>query len=109
MTKKLFRIAIFECDTPVDAVHAKRGSYGDIFQDLLTQSLHLVGKSHGDLSLEVTKWDVVHSMSYPDLSEEKVDAILLTGSSKFTKGMNKTSTYNKQNIQRSTTMTGLFL
>ncbi|KAG9956698.1 hypothetical protein KCU61_g9633, partial [Aureobasidium melanogenum] len=66
------RIAILECDAPLPDVAAKYGSYGDIFQSLLTR-----GDSESN-DLEISKWDVVNEMEYPDLTN--VDAVLLSGS-----------------------------
>lgn len=59
------------------------GGYGDIFKGLLENgAAHLAQISAGKKAeLEITKYDVVDNDKYPLL--EDVDAILLTGSSKF--------------------------
>lgn len=85
MAKAAFRIAVLQCDTPVHAVHVQRGSYGQIFEDLLSQSLNLIERR--DISFEVTKWDVVNSRNYPDIASGAIDAILITGSSKSVRNM----------------------
>ena len=76
------RIAILECDTPLDKVLDKYGSYGDIFTALLQQaSAEVTAEGAGEVKVECTNYDVVSKQEYPeDLS--KVDAILMTGSSK---------------------------
>lgn len=70
------RVAILECDTPVDNVKARRGTYGDIFTQLLKAGAVRAGLTQ---ELQLSKWDVVTAQEYPELSN--VDAILLTGSS----------------------------
>jgi hypothetical protein len=77
------RIAILECDTPLDKVLDKYGSYGDIFTALLKQASEEVTPEGGEkVEVQCTNYDVVDKQEYPeDLS--KVDAILMTGSSKF--------------------------
>ncbi|KFZ22943.1 hypothetical protein V502_02579 [Pseudogymnoascus sp. VKM F-4520 (FW-2644)] len=74
----VYHIAVLECDTPVDTVVTSRGTYGDIFEELLTKGLEGGGPATGDIQLRVSKWDVVGSSSFPDIRE--VDAILLSGS-----------------------------
>lgn len=75
------RIAVLECDTPVDSVKAKYGKYGDIFETLLRRSAAALGNLNADTDLIVTKWDVVDGTEYPNLDE--IDAVLLSGSSRF--------------------------
>lgn len=74
------RIAILECDTPLDIVKAKYGSYGTIFTTLLkagADSLDFPGLS-STTGLEISTFDVVQEQAYPTL--EDIDAVLLTGS-----------------------------
>lgn len=73
------RIAVLECDTPVDKVKAKFGTYGDIFKLLLGASASTLEGLNAQSDLEITKWDIVNGTDYPNL--EDIDAILLTGSS----------------------------
>lgn len=73
------RIAVLECDTPVDKVKAKFGTYGDVFKLLLESSASTVKGLNAKSDLVITKWDIVNGTEYPNL--EDIDAILLTGSS----------------------------
>ncbi|KAF5687345.1 anthranilate synthase component II [Fusarium denticulatum] len=77
---RTYRIAVLECDAPFPSVNEKRGSYGDIFRDLLTKGLknEALGDKGKDVSLDVSKWDVVTAKEYPNI--EDVDGFLLTGS-----------------------------
>ncbi|KAF4503226.1 anthranilate synthase component II [Fusarium agapanthi] len=77
---RTYRIAVLECDTPFPSVNEKRGSYGDIFRDLLTKGLknEALGDKGKDVSLDLSKWDVVTAQEYPNI--EDVDGFLLTGS-----------------------------
>jgi hypothetical protein len=78
-----FRVAILECDTPLDKVLNKYGSYGDIFTALLKQASEEVTSEVGEkVQVECTNYDVVTKQEYPE-DLDKVDAILMTGSSKF--------------------------
>jgi len=75
------RIAILECDTPLDNTRAKYGGYGGVFKQMLERGANAL--QHDGLSAEeglllkifniVEKQDV-----YPAL--EDIDAILMTGS-----------------------------
>lgn len=72
------RLAILECDTPVDTVKERYGSYGDIFErHLQAAAIRLNCKAD---SLIVSKWDVVNGRAYPE--PDDIDAVLLTGSRK---------------------------
>ncbi|KAI4801278.1 class I glutamine amidotransferase-like protein [Aureobasidium sp. EXF-8845] len=74
------RIAILECDTPLDKVLDKYGSYGDIFTALLKQASKEVTSEDGEsVQVECTNYDVVDKQEYPE-DLDKVDAILMTGS-----------------------------
>ena len=78
-----FRVAILECDTPLDKVLNKYGSYGDIFTALLQQASKEVTAEVGEqVQVECTNYDVVDKQEYPE-DLETVDAVLMTGSSKF--------------------------
>jgi hypothetical protein len=83
--KTPIRIAVLECDTPMDAVKAKYGTYGDVFTRLLQSGADALGMPEvvsSNKGLEISKWDVVNKQEYPEL--EDIDAILMTGSRKFT-------------------------
>ncbi|KAF2143791.1 uncharacterized protein K452DRAFT_268194 [Aplosporella prunicola CBS 121167] len=76
-----FRIAVLECDTPLDEVVKEYGRYGEIFEKLLKQGADELGQPDvaSSKDIQVTKWDVVEKEDeYPEL--DNVDAVLLTGS-----------------------------
>lgn len=79
---RTFRLAVLECDTPFPSVLENRGSYAEVFRDLLSEGLkdESLGSKAKDLSLELSKWDVVTAQEYPN--PDDVDGILLTGSSR---------------------------
>jgi hypothetical protein len=80
MTALPLRIAILECDTPLDGTRSKYGGYGGVFTALLRAGADAL--SHPGLSstagLELTTWDVVTAQEYPSL--DSIDAILMSGS-----------------------------
>jgi GMP synthase-like glutamine amidotransferase len=82
-SKLPLRIAILECDTPLEKTKAKYGGYGGVFKQMLERSadtLQCPGLSskHG---LELTYFKVEqHPELYPCLNN--IDAILITGSRK---------------------------
>ncbi|KFG77555.1 GMP synthase [Metarhizium anisopliae] len=65
-----FRLAVLECDTPVPSVEKELGSYGAIFETLLS-------KRKG-VDFRLLKYDVVRQHTYPSTGD--VDGILITGS-----------------------------
>ena len=74
------RIAILECDTPLDATRATYGSYGGVFIALLkagADALSYPGLSSTS-GLSISTYDVVTAQTYPVLDD--IDAILITGS-----------------------------
>lgn len=80
--KPPLRIAILECDTPLEPIRAKYGGgYGGVFTALLNTAAEALGRP--DVSstqgLELSAFDVVSKQEYPDL--DKIDAVLLSGSS----------------------------
>ncbi|KAB8069251.1 class I glutamine amidotransferase-like protein [Aspergillus leporis] len=72
------RIAILECDTPVENVDAKYDGYYGVFSLLLRESAKALGSLGPETDFDITRWDVVFKQEYPKL--EDVDVILLTGS-----------------------------
>lgn len=74
---RTFRLAVLECDAPFPATKRARGSYANIFRDLLNKGREISGSS---VQLDVTEWEVVEALEYPNLDE--VDGFLLTGSSR---------------------------
>lgn len=76
------RIAVLECDTPLDRTKAKYTGYGGVFKQMLERGadeLKYPGLSSTE-GLELQMYDVVQGTLYPKL--EDIDAILITGSSK---------------------------
>ncbi|KAL1967995.1 hypothetical protein VTN77DRAFT_2412 [Rasamsonia byssochlamydoides] len=75
------RIAILECDTPLENTKNKYGGYGGVFEALLKASAAALGQPDRldpEKDLQLSKWDVVNGEKYPNL--EDIDAILITGS-----------------------------
>lgn len=78
------RIAILECDTPLENTNRRYHGYGGVFRALLTTSakaLNQPDKLDPEAGLDITTWDVVNDDKYPKL--EDIDAVLLTGSSLY--------------------------
>ncbi|KAF2754594.1 class I glutamine amidotransferase-like protein [Pseudovirgaria hyperparasitica] len=78
--QKPIRIAVLECDTPLDKIKARHGGYGNIFERLLkvaATEMHTPDFVNAD-DLHVTKFHVQEKMEYPNI--EDIDAILITGS-----------------------------
>ncbi len=71
-----FRIALLECDTPIQPIKERYGTYGNLFKIILNQAL---ADTQHDIEPVFTSYDVVGAREYPDL--EEINAILLTGSS----------------------------
>ncbi len=82
-SKLPLRIAILECDTPLEKTKAKYGGYGGVFRQMLERSadaLQYPGLSSKQ-GLELTYFQVEqHPELYPSL--DNIDAILITGSRK---------------------------
>lgn len=82
--KPPLRIAVLECDTPLDSISERYGGgYGQVFKALLHASADKLGRSDvsSETGLDITKYDVVNQEVYPDL--EAVDAVLISGSSAY--------------------------
>lgn len=80
MPQPPLRIAILECDTPLDNTRAKYGGYGGVFKALLGAGADAL--QHPNLSsksgLSFTTYDVTQEHYPPSL--DNLDAILITGS-----------------------------
>lgn len=76
---RALRVAVLECDTPIDPVRERYSSYGSMFQSLLETGFENLGAA---VKLDLTRWDVVAAASFPD--PEETDALVLTGSSTST-------------------------
>ena len=74
------RIAVLECDTPLERTRHEYGGYGGVFKSLLTSGAAALSKetSSDSVKLDISTYDVVNTESYPSL--DNVDAVLLTGS-----------------------------
>ena len=75
------RIAVLECDTPLEGTKAKYGGYGGVFEALLragAQSIDDPARLDPKSGLDISTFDVVEKQEYPRLDE--IDAVLLTGS-----------------------------
>ena len=83
MPKPPLRIAILECDTPLDNTRAKYEGYGGVFKQMLgrgADELGFPGLSSTE-GLDLKMYNVEQQKVYPRL--EDIDAILITGSSMF--------------------------
>ena len=69
------KLAILLCDTPVPAVVESRGTYLDIFRNLLTQS-----KPDPSVPFSLDGFDVIDAQEYPDLENGEYKGILISGS-----------------------------
>ncbi len=80
MAKLPLRIAILECDTPLEKTYATYGGYGGVFTALINAGADAL--KHPGLSskegLSISCYDVVNAQNYPSL--EEIDAVLITGS-----------------------------
>ncbi|KXG47554.1 Glutamine amidotransferase type 1 [Penicillium griseofulvum] len=75
------RIAVLECDTPLEKINRRYNGYGGVFRVLLNASAKALNQPERldpESGLEITAWDIVNDDKYPKL--EDVDAVLLTGS-----------------------------
>lgn len=78
------RIAILECDTPLPETKKKYQGYGGVFEFLLRAGARALNRPDLDpeTGFEFSRWQVeLEPDKYPDPST--IDAILITGSSKF--------------------------
>ncbi|KAH9833616.1 Paeruginosa anthranilate synthase component II [Teratosphaeria destructans] len=74
------RIAVLECDEPIGKTKEKYGGYGNLFAKLLNAGADKFREKDSVPwpELDISKYDVVNTEVYPNLSD--VDAVLLTGS-----------------------------
>lgn len=80
MPKLPLRIAILECDTPMESIASRYGAYPRIFSTLLNAAANQLaypGLSSKE-GLELSAWDIVNGDKYPEF--ENIDAVLITGS-----------------------------
>ena len=76
---RTLRLAILECDVPIQPVLDARGTYGDIFEKILGEAINEHNKRQDRLEIKLSKWDVVNGGKYPTMNE--IDGLLLSGSS----------------------------
>lgn len=76
------RIAILECDTPLNKTKAQFGGYGGVFRQLMERAADTLGHPGLDAKhgLELSYWHVEKEVGFPNM--EDIDAIMMTGSSK---------------------------
>ncbi|CAD0016916.1 unnamed protein product [Aureobasidium pullulans] len=70
------RIAILECDTPLDKVRNKYGTYGDIFTELLKHGSEELTSEGEEVKVECSSYDVVDKQEYPEDLEKFTREIL---------------------------------
>ncbi|KAH8729306.1 Aldehyde/histidinol dehydrogenase [Ilyonectria robusta] len=75
---RTFRLAVLECDTPVPPVLEARGTYGEVFRQLLAKGQQGLGPKGSDVQIDISKWDVVANQSFPNVDE--IDGLWLSGS-----------------------------
>lgn len=82
-TPRQLRVAVLECDVPPGQAREKYGGYGNMFKELLEKGAETLAIDRGfpneAVEIDVSTFDVVNHEIYPTL--DRVDAILLTGSS----------------------------
>ncbi|KAM0180832.1 hypothetical protein ACHAPF_002125 [Botrytis cinerea] len=78
MPQTPLRIAILECDTPLQNTNSKYGGYGGVFTSLLYRGASALSPPLPESSLQISKYDVVSAQEYPALSS--IDAVLISGS-----------------------------
>lgn len=83
MPSSPFRIAIFECDKPLDTTRKELGGHTGLFKKLFSlaaDTLDHPGISPKD-GVELSTYDVVDAQEYPAVdSLQSLDAILISGS-----------------------------
>ncbi|KAA8570693.1 hypothetical protein MFRU_011g02400 [Monilinia fructicola] len=72
------RIAVLECDTPLQNTNHKYGGYGGVFTSLLQRAASALTPPLSESDLQISKYDVVTAQEYPSLAS--IDAILISGS-----------------------------
>src|ERR1700760_719140 len=73
------RIAILECDRPLDKTREQYGRYGGVFRQLLERAADALNYPGLDSKngLEISYWAVEKDSEFPNL--EDIDAIMMTG------------------------------
>ena len=83
MATKQLRLALLVCDTPIQTVREKYGTYLDVFKSFLDNSLSSNSEALGTIEWTLEGFDVVQGV-YPSPSDlegdNAFDGILITGS-----------------------------
>ncbi len=81
--KPPLRIAILECDTPLDRTRASYGGYGGVFKALLEAGADALNTDElsSTKGLDITFWPVQRESRFPAV--EDIDAMLITGSRSY--------------------------
>lgn len=82
-----FHLAVLECDTPIEPVVEKLGTYAKIFDTFVRRGLEGYIQDGGvkGVDLEVTSHQMVDMEALPNLKD--VDCLMLTGSSEWASGL----------------------
>jgi hypothetical protein len=77
------RIAILECDRPLDKTQEQYGTYGGVFRQLMERAADALNHPGLDSKngLEISYWAIEKDNEFPNVQD--IDAIMLTGSSEF--------------------------
>ncbi|KAI9767973.1 MAG: hypothetical protein M1840_005285 [Geoglossum simile] len=80
MSHAPLRIALLECDKPVESARVRLGGHSGAWRHLLTRAISdpTCPELNSFQDFEISSWDVVHTRSYPQL--ESLDGILVSGS-----------------------------
>jgi hypothetical protein len=83
------RIAILECDRPLDKTREQFGGYGGVFRQLIERAADALNYPGLDSKngLELSYWAVEKDDVYPNL--EDIDAIMMTGSSESRRSLDR--------------------
>lgn len=78
-----YTLAVLECDTPIEPVVERLGTYGQIFDAFVRRGLEGYTADGGtkEIDLKVLQIQAVDQEPFPSLDE--VDCLMLTGSSKI--------------------------
>jgi hypothetical protein len=86
MLSRTVRIAILECDTPLDQTQARYGGYGGVFAALMTKAAETLTSRGEPVTVEIESFNVMND-AYPDFEDgvgndkQPWDGVMLTGSS----------------------------
>lgn len=81
VTMRAIRVAILECDKPIESLQGRVHSYGQMIQELFEQALEHDEQVSPGVNFRFQSWDIYQTGRLPDPHE--IDAVILTGSSKL--------------------------